>query len=129
MCYNDSMNNKQQGEQMDTMNPYTQHNIQLIQFTDGSYFITARTDARTQAEIERNAGWQAESRARDPGLDPLGMKWPMAVILQTRTIQRVINVEGLQGLSKATALASKAALIKGLRSMGHTVLNKNGGEE
>jgi hypothetical protein len=96
------------------------HNIQMTVFRDESIYITARTDCRTEAELlqaEKHGDWYAE---HGRSVAPIYTK------LKTTRIDRVINVEGLQGISKAQALAAKAALIKGLRALGYEVLNNPG---
>ena len=99
------------------------HNIQMIQFSDGEIYITARSDARTREDI------MAWKRAHDHFMahnDTHGMEHnPLSLKLETHTIHQLINVEGLQGISKGCALASKHALIKGLRALGHAVINKS----
>jgi hypothetical protein len=97
------------------------HNIQIIEFCDGSKYVTARSDARTREDI---MAWKraidhftARSEYHHVDKNALSLK------LDTHTIRQITNVEGLQGMSKGCALASKHALIKGLRALGHAVIN------
>lgn len=105
-----------------TQGRYDKYNVQIIEFCDGSKYITARTDRRTIEDIER---WKRahDAFARRRGLPQ--QQWPaLALKLDTHTIRQITNVEELQGVSKSEALAAKAALIKGLRALGHVVINR-----
>ena len=108
-----------QGKHIDK---YRKHNVQIIEFCDGSKYVTARSDARTREDImawkrASDHFWARSEYAEYADKNPLSLK------LDTHTIRQITNVEGLQGISKGCALASKHALIKGLRALGHAVIN------
>ena len=102
-------------------NANSKHNIQIIEFCDGSKYVTARSDARTREDI------MAWKRACDHFITRNEYlyvdKNALSLKLDTHTIRQITNVEGLQGISKGCAIASKHALIRGLRAMGHAVIN------
>ena len=98
------------------------HNVQIIEFCDGSKYVTARTDQRTSEDIEK---WK---RAYDHfavhSAEFIGDRNALSLKLDTHTIRQITNVGELQGISKAQAIAAKHALIKGLRALGHEVINR-----
>lgn len=105
-----------------TQGRHDKYNVQIIEFSDGSKYVTARTDARTIKEIE---SWKrnVDKMLRDPRHADKIVPTLLMIKLDTHTIRQITNVEGLQGISRGCALASKHALIKGLRAMGHAVIN------
>ena len=95
------------------------HNVQIIEFCDGSKYVTARSDVRTREDI---MAWKRRSD-HFTALTHVD-KNALSLKLDTHTIRQITNVEELQGISKACSLASKHALIKGLRALGHEVINR-----
>ena len=93
------------------------YNIQIIRFMDDQFYITARTDRRTRAQVEGNVNHAEWYKAKGMPVSPVLGK------LVTHRIDEPINPAGLQGLSKHDAIVAKQAAIRTLRALGKTVLN------